>query len=121
VPQEADSLDGAREVPRIIVFDPDGYVIGDEYRPLLEAHAARLRADPSLRLRVEAHADGQGTRAYQQALADKRADVVRKALLALGVAPNQLKIIGYVEPRTRTGTPSVEIASQRRRVVLVDE
>ncbi|HET9642494.1 MAG TPA: OmpA family protein [Burkholderiaceae bacterium] len=120
-PQESEQADAVTDIPRIIVFDPDGYRIDDEYRLLLEAHAGRLRADPAARVRIEGHADGQGSRAYQQALADKRADVVRKALLALGAAPYQLHAVGHVEPRTRAGPPSVAIASQRRRVVLVDE
>jgi peptidoglycan-associated lipoprotein len=107
----------APEPPGVIYFEPDVYRIAPQYRPLLEEHARRLKADPALRLRVEAHADPEGGADYNRALTEKRAETVVKALRALGVDPRQVETRAYGAGGAERADPSDW--ARYRRVELV--
>jgi peptidoglycan-associated lipoprotein len=110
-PPAAPSAEG--ELPSVIYFDFDAYTVKDEYRPLLQAHAKRLLADPSLHLRIDAHTDERGPADYNLELARMRAVSVQKQLLSLGVPATQLQIVGHGREKAARGkAPSV--ASSRR-------
>ncbi|MED5617700.1 OmpA family protein [Ideonella sp. BN130291] len=89
--------------PAVIYFDSDVYTVKDEYQPLLEAHAKRLIANPKLRLRIDAHTDNNGPADYNLELARMRAQSVMKQLVALGVPPQQLQIVGHGKGRAAKG------------------
>jgi peptidoglycan-associated lipoprotein len=97
----------------VIYFDPDGYLVKDNYRPMLEAHAKRLIADPRLRLRIDGHTDGIGPADYNLELARTRAQMVMKQLVSMGVPPNQLQIVGHGKGATRTGGANAQAANRR--------
>lgn len=90
-PPPAPAAPLAENLPNVIYFEPDVYRVAPQYRPMLEEHAKRLKADPALRLRVEAHADPEGGADYNRALTEKRAETVIKALRGLGVDARQLQ------------------------------
>jgi len=102
--------------PAVIYFDSDVYTVKDEYQPLLEAHAKRLIANPKLRLRIDAHTDNNGPADYNLELARMRAQSVMKQLVALGVPPQQLQIVGH----GKSGRPAKSTKAQaaNRRVEL---
>lgn len=89
------------DLPRVLTFEPDGYKLTAEHRRLLARHAQNLRADRRLRLIVHAHGDHQGAADYEQALADKRAEIVVKVLVTLGVEPYQLEARAVARARTK--------------------
>jgi peptidoglycan-associated lipoprotein len=105
----------ASELPAVIYYESDVYEIAPQYRAMLQAHAARLKADPSLRLRVEAHADPEGGTDYNRALTEMRARTVVKVLRDFGVDPGQVEIraFGASEDDDRASW------GQHRRVELV--
>jgi peptidoglycan-associated lipoprotein len=107
------------ELPSVIYFDPDVYRVAPQYRPLLEEHARRLKADPSKRLRVEAHADPEGGADYNRALSEKRAETVIKALRGLGVDARQLEARAHGAGRADRSASSDW--ARYRRVELVYE
>jgi peptidoglycan-associated lipoprotein len=104
---------------RVIYFDLDSYIIKDEYQPLVEAHASHLRNDRSRRVILQGHTDERGSREYNLALAQKRAEAVRKALSLLGVADNQMEAISFGEEKpTAMGNDETAWAENRRTEII---
>ena len=69
-----------------IFFDFDSYSVDDEDRRTLDAQAAWLGRYPNVRVTIEGHADERGTREYNLALGDRRANAARDYLQSRGVA-----------------------------------
>jgi peptidoglycan-associated lipoprotein len=108
--------DAAREqrLPSVIYFEFDGYKLTPEHRELLKRYAKQLKADPMLRLRVQAHADPTGPQDYNDALAEKRADTVVRNLIAQGVPARQLEPVAFGAKRPVNGGASDSLAKSRR-------
>lgn len=79
----------------IVYFGFDKYDISSDYASLLDAHADFLRANPSVRITVEGHADERGTPEYNIALGERRANAVKMYLQGKGVSADQLSIVSY--------------------------
>lgn len=104
---------------RTIYFDYDQSEIPSRYYDLLRAHAAYLSGNSGNSVTVEGHADERGSREYNIALAERRADAVRRFLQAEGVAGNQITTISYGEERPADpGHDESAWALNRRAVVL---
>ena len=84
---------------RSVLFDYDSYVIKDQYRPLVEAHAKFLVSHPKVRMLIQGNTDERGSREYTLALGQKRADAVKKALGLLGVSEGQLESVSLGEEK----------------------
>jgi peptidoglycan-associated lipoprotein len=84
---------------RAVYFDYDSYVVKDEFRPLVEAHARFLVANPKFKMLVQGNADERGSREYNLALGQKRADAVKKALQLLGVREEQVESVSLGEEK----------------------
>ncbi|MDT3705459.1 MAG: peptidoglycan-associated lipoprotein Pal [Thiobacillus sp.] len=108
---------------RSVYFDFDSYVVKDEYRSMLEAHAGYLKSKSDARLILQGNADERGSREYNLALGQKRAEAVRKALAVLGVSNAQVEAISFGEEKPRaTGSDEAAYAENRRAdVVYGDE
>ena len=97
--------------PHVIYFERDAYKVDDAYHPMLQAHARRMKNTPALRMRVQAHADRVGSSEYNRALSQKRAEMVMRELVALGVPADRIEIAGMGEARRG---PQESTASDRR-------
>jgi peptidoglycan-associated lipoprotein len=106
------------EVASVIYFDPDEYQVKDSYRPMLQAYAKRLIADPELHLRIDGHTDDNGPADYNLELARTRAQMVMKQLVAMGVPPAQLQIVGHGKGRPKARGTSAQAQAANRRVEL---
>lgn len=107
------------ELPRVIYFDVDAYKVEDRYRPMLRAHAQRLRAMPGRRLLIRAYTDPQGPVEYNEALSSKRAETVKKMLIAFGAPADRLHDVGAGE-RSRSSTSGTGAGHwSDRRVELI--
>ena len=108
---------------RSIYFDYDSYSVKDEYRPMVEAHAAYLTANHNARVIVQGNADERGSREYNLALGQKRAEAVRKSLAILGVPESQLEAVSFGEEKPRSvGSSEQDYAANRRAdIVYGDE
>ena len=84
---------------RSVLFDYDSYVIKDQYRPLVEAHAKFLVSHPKVKMLIQGNTDERGSREYNLALGQKRADAVKKALGLLGVSEGQLESVSLGEEK----------------------
>lgn len=100
---------------RVIYFDFDSYVVKDEFRPTVEAHAKRLNLIKTQKVSLEGHADERGSREYNLALGQKRADAVRKALSLLGVSESQIESVSLGEEKPSCNEASEACWSANRR------
>ena len=100
---------------RSVYFDFDRYEIKDEYRGLVEAHAKYLRDNKGRSVALEGNADERGSREYNLALGQKRAEAVRKAMSLLGVADGQMEAVSFGEEKPRAmGHDEAAWAENRR-------
>lgn len=82
---------------RGIRFDFDKYNIKPEWEPLLDEAAEIMQARPNIKVIVGGHTDYLGTEAYNMKLSIKRAQAVKDYLVARGVDPSRMKVVGYGE------------------------
>ena len=109
------------EVGDRVFFDFDQYNIRADQRGTVEALAAWLDTNPSVTLTIEGHADERGTREYNLALGERRANSVRDYLVALGINPARLSTVSYGEERPAVlGSNDSAWAQNRRGVFAVN-
>lgn len=104
---------------RSIFFDYDSYTVRDEYRTVIEAHAAYLMTRRSARAILHGNADSRGSREYNLALGQKRAEAVRKALAVMGVQEEQIEAVSFGEEKPRAVGESEQDFAENRRVDIV--
>jgi peptidoglycan-associated lipoprotein len=102
----------------VVYFEYDSSEIKSEYLPVVAAHAAYLVKYPSARVRLEGHTDDRGSREYNVGLGERRAQSVRRALLAQGVAEAQTTTLSYGEERPAVEGSDEAALAQNRRVEL---
>ena len=100
----------------VIYFDFDSSEIHPDDRVVVEAHAQVLARDPQAEVVLEGHADERGSREYNVALGERRANGVRDMLRLLGVGDEQLRTVSYGEERPATFGHEEEAWSRNRRV-----
>jgi peptidoglycan-associated lipoprotein len=103
---------------RNIFFDYDGFVVAPEYRQLIEAHAKYLVANKGARLRIEGNTDERGSREYNLALGQRRADAVRRSLVLLGVSDSQIETVSFGEEKPSMQGSTEEAWRANRRADL---
>ena len=84
---------------RVVYFDFDSSTVKEDALPIIRAHADYLAANSQVHFTLEGHTDERGTREYNLALGERRADAVRRLLIANGVSPSQVKVVSYGEER----------------------
>lgn len=104
---------------RRILFDFDSAAIRDEYRGLLEAHAQYLKKEKSAKTILQGHADERGSREYNLALGQRRAESVYKALGLLGVAEEQMEAVSLGEEKPVAEGHDEEAWKQNRRTEIL--
>ena len=104
---------------RTIYFDFDESTIRSEFIDVLRTHAGYLNSNPSVVIAIEGHADERGSREYNIALGERRANTIRRFLEAEGVGASQLNTISYGEERaTAFGHDEASWAENRRGVLV---
>jgi peptidoglycan-associated lipoprotein len=105
-----------------VFFELDSYSIDGEDRATLDAQAAWLQRYPNVRVTIEGHADERGTREYNLALGDRRANAARDYLQSRGVDPSRMQTISYGKERPAVvGDSETSYAQNRRAVTVVPE
>jgi peptidoglycan-associated lipoprotein len=101
-----------------VYFDTDSAILKTDAQASLQKQAAwLLEWDREHTFTIEGHADERGTREYNLALGERRAQVVMDYLIALGVDPKRLKTISYGKERPVCTEPTEACWSQNRRGV----
>ena len=87
---------------RVIYFDYDKDEVKDEFRPLVEAHAKYLLANPQAKMVLQGNTDARGTSEYNLSLGQRRSVAVKKALNLLGVQDKQIETVSYGKEKATT-------------------
>ena len=107
---------------RSIYYMFDSFEIQAEYKPILEAHSKFLVDNPSFRVRIEGNCDDRGSREYNLALGQSRAEQIRKSMLLLGVSVDQIEVVSFgAERPVAYGFDEASRAKNRRSdLVYID-
>lgn len=84
-----------------VYFEYDQYDVKPEYRALVDSHARWLKANPKARLKIEGNADERGSREYNLALGQRRAEAVTKMMVLMGARPEQVEATSWGEEKPR--------------------
>lgn len=103
---------------RVIYFDYDSSVIKDEYRDIVQAHAEFLRASKEAKSVLQGHTDERGSRDYNLALGQRRAESVQQSLNLLGVEAAKLEAVSLGEEKPVKEGHDEESWSKNRRVEI---
>lgn len=104
-----------------IFFGYDQYDLSGEARTILDRQAQWLNQYPNTRVTIEGHADERGTREYNLALGERRANAVKNYLVSAGVSASRLNTISYgKEQPAVVGSDAQSWAQNRRSVTRVD-
>ena len=103
-----------------VLFALDQYDIDPSARAILDSQAEWLGRNPNVRITVEGHCDERGTREYNLALGDRRANAAKNYLAAQGVSADRITTISYGKERpVAMGSDEAAWAQNRRAVTLV--
>lgn len=103
----------------IIYFDTDRYNIDAQDQVALQAQAQWLAQYPEKRATIEGHCDERGTRDYNLALGERRANAAKNYLVSLGVSPARLTTVSYGKERPAALGSNEGAWAQNRRAVTI--
>ena len=107
------------DLGKIIYFDYNSSDVRDEFLPIITHMVSVLERNPGMRVRLEGHADERGTREYNLALGERRAQEVRERILLQGILEDRVDIVSFGEEKPAAMGTGDEIWQQNRRVELV--
>jgi peptidoglycan-associated lipoprotein len=102
-----------------VFFDTDQYDLDGRDRSTLDAQAAWLQRNMAVRVTIEGHADERGTRDYNLALGDRRANAAKNYLEARGISAGRMTVISYGKERPEALGSDEGAWAQNRRAVTV--
>lgn len=103
-----------------VLFGYDSYEIDDEGRGILGKQAEWLARYPNVRVTIEGHTDERGTREYNLALGDRRANAAKNFLAAQGVAASRMTTISYGKEKPEAdGSDDAAYGRNRRAVTVI--
>jgi peptidoglycan-associated lipoprotein len=104
---------------RSIYFDYDSNVVKDEFKPLVSAHAKHLSTGRAQRVTIQGNTDERGSREYNIALGQRRADAVKQMMTLLGASPSQIETVSFGEEKPRAQGNSEQAYAENRRADIV--
>ena len=100
-----------------VFFAFDSAEISPEGQQILQRQAEWLRHYPNVHVTIEGHCDERGTREYNLALGERRADAAKRVLVAAGISPSRVAIISYGKERPIVPGSTEEAYAQNRVAV----
>lgn len=119
-PVAASALEAQAQIQRIgdtVYFGFDEYTLDAQAQQIIAEQARLLVQSAAVDVTVEGHADERGTREYNLALGDRRANAVRDYMVSLGVEPSRIRVISYGEERPAVPGSTEAAWSRNRRAV----
>ena len=107
------------DVGRSVYFAYNSYAVEQAYQPTVQQNAQYLLAHPGAHVQLQGNTDARGSREYNLALGQKRADAVMKALELLGVQPSQMESISYGKEKPKALGDTPQDYAENRRVDIV--
>ena len=114
---------GSPLAKRSVFYEYNRYEIREEYVPVVEAHAKFLMDHTDIKIAVQGNCDDRGSREYNLALGQRRADSVKRAMALLGVGERQVETVSFgAEKPVAFGQDEESWAKNRRAdIVYVNE
>lgn len=104
---------------RRVYFAFDSSAVDDENRAIVEAHAAHLAANKGIKVVFEGHADERGSREYNLALGERRAQAVERMVRLLGIGADRVKVVSYGEEKPVANDHNEAAWALNRRVEII--
>jgi peptidoglycan-associated lipoprotein len=104
---------------RSIYFDFDSNLVKDEFKPIVSAHARYLQQNGGAKMRIEGNADERGSREYNLALGQRRADAVRQMMQLLGARSTQIETVSFGEEKPQAMGHDEAAWAENRRADIV--
>jgi peptidoglycan-associated lipoprotein len=115
----SESAEFQTQVGDRVFFSEASADLGSRGRVALEAQAMWLVRHPKLSVIIEGHADDTGADGHNLELSERRAEMVRRRLIQMGVAPERIRIVAYGRERLIADCPAPACTAQNRRAVTV--
>lgn len=114
-------LDNVTQMPKdqAIYFDYNEYTVKDSYKTLLENHVAYQKKTPKTKVLIQGNADPRGSREYNLALGQKRANAVKQSLELLGADSNRVEAVSLGEEKPVCESVTEACYAQDRRADVV--
>jgi peptidoglycan-associated lipoprotein len=100
---------------RSVYFDFDSYVVKDEYKPLIEAHAKYLQGNRNAKMTIQGNADERGSREYNIALGQRRAETVKRMMLLYGATDIQVETVSFGKEKPKNAGHDESAWAENRR------
>ncbi|MDC8445110.1 MAG: peptidoglycan-associated lipoprotein Pal [Nitrosomonas sp.] len=104
---------------RSVYFDYDSFSVKSEYREMVVAHAQFLRDNPNAQVILQGNTDDRGSREYNLALGQRRADSVKNIMTLSGARNAQIEAVSFGEEKPRAYGSGESVWSQNRRADIV--
>jgi peptidoglycan-associated lipoprotein len=104
---------------RSVFFEFDSFVVDEQYKPLVEAHGRYLASNRSARATVQGNTDERGSREYNIALGQRRADAIKRMMTLLGVQDAQVETVSFGKEKPRNAGHDEAAWAQNRRGDIV--
>jgi peptidoglycan-associated lipoprotein len=116
---EQQQLEALANLRTVFYFDFDKSTVQADGMADLEGHARYLSSNPNVNVRLDGHTDERGTREYNLALGERRANSVLNYLIVNGASRSQIEVVSYGEERPAQQGQSENAYSRNRRVEVV--
>jgi peptidoglycan-associated lipoprotein len=100
---------------RSVFFDYDSNAVKDEYRNVVQAHSRYMGDKSDSKIRIEGNCDERGSREYNLALGQRRAESVKKMMTVLGVTDGRIETVSFGEEKPMAPGHDESAWSQNRR------
>ena len=117
----SDPIGDGDPLNQLVYFAYDKYDLQPEGRQAIEGWAGYANANPGMTFIIEGHADERGTREYNLALGNSRANSAMEYMTALGIAADRLSVVTYGKERPAQVGSTESAYARNRRSVLVPE
>jgi peptidoglycan-associated lipoprotein len=104
---------------RSVYFEYDSYAVRDDYKPLIEAHGHYLQGARTGKVTIQGNTDERGSREYNIALGQRRADAVKKMMILFGATDSQIETVSFGKEKPRNPGHDEAAWTENRRDDLV--
>jgi len=118
---DPNSISGRAPIERVIYFDYDKSELRSEFLDIVARHGRFLAQNPTGRVRLEGHTDERGTREYNIALGEGRANTIARMLQLQGVSAAQSRTVSYGEELPVDEAHNKDAWAKNRRVNIIYE
>ena len=106
---------------RSVFFDYNEYTVKEEFKPMVSAHARYLSQNRNARATIQGNTDDRGSREYNLALGQRRADAVKQMMTLLGATASQIETVSFGKEKPRAQGATEQAWAENRRADIVHQ